>query len=143
MLEIGISGIDELKKELKQLAPAVRLKISRQALRKAGKQVLNDAKRLTPVDSGALRKSIKLNVKASRTKETASIVAGNNEAWYAHLVERGFMHTTRGKKGNRKPTARGFVDGKGYLRKALETNFENVIQTFVEAVKEAVNKTKR
>lgn len=60
---IGLEGFD---RKLKDLEAKLAKKIVRQALRAGGKIVATKAKALVPVDTGALRKSIKVRAAKGR-----------------------------------------------------------------------------
>lgn len=59
------------------------------ALREAVDAVVDEAKGRVPVDSGKLRDAIHVE----ETEDGYSIVAGDNEAFYGHLVEFGTTHS--------------------------------------------------
>lgn len=139
-LSMKINGLNEVKEKLKSLPDKVRAKVSRRALNQAAKILEAEAKARCPKDSGALAASIRTRVSVSTKREQAKIIAGNETAWYAHLVEYGFMHTTRGPKNQRKPTSRGFVDGKAFLRNTAEAKFEPAVDQFEQVVVETVQK---
>jgi HK97 gp10 family phage protein len=86
---IHVSGLADLNKALQALP----LKIERNALRgavRAGvKEFQTRARANVPVDSGALRKSIKIKTSARGGQVKATLRAGDKTAWYAHLVEFG------------------------------------------------------
>lgn len=133
--EIEIKGLNNIVATMKSFTAKEAFKVSRKGL-SAGKQTLvHTAKRLAPVDSGALRDSIRASISANAKRERLVIRAGNKEAWYAHLVEYGFMHTSHGRrKVDRTPTSRGFVNGKAFMRNALAMKANRVVDLFSKTV---------
>lgn len=116
MLEIEVKGLADLDAQLKALPTKIEVNVLRGAVR-AGQKVLQQrAQRLAPVQSGELRKSIKvrLNLKAARRGMVrADLVAGGKIAWYAHLVEFGSgQHYEGSGKSVRRP----------YIIKATDKN---------------------
>jgi len=68
MIAVDISGLGDtrLGKQLAKLEARIQKKIVRKALRTAGKMVLADARARVPVDTGALKKGLKLRAVKSR-----------------------------------------------------------------------------
>jgi HK97 gp10 family phage protein len=113
-------------------------------------EVVATAKRLAPKDSGALERSIKY-IKGSRatskgTQEgdpdlTVHIVAGNDEAWYARLVEFGTPpHENKGKfAGTQHPGTRPqpyFYPAWRAYRKRVKSRITRAMK---KGIKEAVS----
>ena len=61
----------------------------RGAVRAGTVPIRDEVKQRAPVDSGALRNSIRITSRARGGRVSASVKVGNREAWYAHLVEFG------------------------------------------------------
>ena len=81
MAKIILSGVPELDRKLKLLAANMANKITRGALRTAGKQLLEKTKAAAPVDTGRLRKGLKLKaLKRSRTRSGVMIQTPSREA---------------------------------------------------------------
>lgn len=57
-VDFKIEGAKEMERVLRELGPDVANRVGRQALRAGAKVIIDEAKRLVPVDSGALRDSI-------------------------------------------------------------------------------------
>lgn len=92
-----VSGLDALNKALQELPVKIERNALRGALRAGQKEIADLARSRVPVASGELRKSIRIKTSARGGKVTATVVAGNRKAWYAHLVEWGTrVHTIRG-----------------------------------------------
>ena len=106
--DLVISGLAELNSVLQQLPVKVENKILRGALRAGAKVFLLEARKRVPVQSGALRRSLRIKTSSRRGVVTATMIAGDSKtnktvhkkkgggikvtysnAWYAHLVEFG------------------------------------------------------
>lgn len=95
-----IVGGRQLSDDLQKLAPKIERNIMRGALRAGTVPIREEVKRRAPVDSGALRNSIRTTSRARRGQVSASVKIGNREAWYAHLVEFGTRpHVIKSKPG--------------------------------------------
>lgn len=89
MNDVRIRGLAELQAALDSLPAKIEQNIMRGALR-AGAVVLRDeAKAGVPKQSGDLRDSIRVSVRAKRGTVTSRVIAGNKDAFYAHMVEMG------------------------------------------------------
>lgn len=118
MAETNITGLDELYKQLQNLPTSIEVNVMRGALRAGLNQIKRVAEARVPQDSGALRKSIRIRADRKALKRGVvrlNLVAGNKEAFYAHLVEYGTasFYTGTGKTvgGAYKITPKG--EGKG------------------------------
>lgn len=108
MSEIHVKGLSDLQKLLNTLPAKIEQNALRGALRAAANVVKKEAQALVPKQSGALRDSIRVSVRARYGKVTASIKAGGgptkkqvrttpsgrtsvkySNAYYAHMVEYG------------------------------------------------------
>lgn len=84
-----IKGGKELDAMLASLAPKIEKNILRAALRSGAVVFRQEAKSKAPVDSGALRKSIKVSVGTKKGRITAKLKVGGKLAPHAMLVEYG------------------------------------------------------
>jgi HK97 gp10 family phage protein len=126
-----LQGMEGVKGLMKGLPEQVQKKIARETLKKAGATMAQEVKNRVPVDSGALKNSIKTRISLKGKFQTVSIEAGGKDAWYARLVEYGFNHTSHGKKKqDRKVTSAGFIQGRAFLRNSAAAKFEDVIASF-------------
>lgn len=105
--ETSVEGLADLNKVLETLPQNIERNVIRGALR-AGLNVMRGiARDRVPVRTGALKKSIK--VKAARSKKKGrvalNLVAGDQDAWYAHIVEfgSGSFYEGTGRKSKRRP----------------------------------------
>jgi HK97 gp10 family phage protein len=139
-LSMQIKGLKELEDELKKLPAKARAKIARKALKEAGEMMKQEVISRTPRKDGFLQASIRSKVTVNNKREQVQIIAGNENAWYAHLIEYGFTHTGHGPKNQRKPTSRGQVEGKAFLRGSAEAKFDSTVDIFEKTVIETVEK---
>jgi HK97 gp10 family phage protein len=124
---IDVIGAPELKAVLAALEPKVAKKLTRQAMRKAQKIVLADAKRLVPVDTGQLKKSLSIRaLKRSRSRFGVSVQTKEGlfkgEQFYGGFIE----------LGTKKMQARP------YLRPALYDNEARVREVFAGSLRELI-----
>lgn len=103
--EFPIVGAEKLRKQLAALGPRIAKKVIRQSLRQAGKIVQTEAKSNAPVDTGRLRKSIRVRAFKRSRKERIGINVQTNstnnvfkgKTFYGGFLEYGFR---RGKRSN-------------------------------------------
>lgn len=99
-VDFKLKGAEELNAALKELGPTVATKLRTPALRAGAAPVVKEAKRLVPVRSGALKKSITVRTirnvsfvpgKGLRTAGPSRVVIGflRPASRHAHLVEFG------------------------------------------------------
>lgn len=86
---LNISGGRELDEALRTLAVKVERNILRSALRQGANAYKDEVKQNIPVDSGDLRRSVRVSTRSKGGTVYASVKIGNKKAWYAHLVEFG------------------------------------------------------
>jgi len=94
-----IFGIKEIDKKLKRLTPKLGKKIVRKALRAGCAPIKEEAKTRCPVDTGRLRNSISIKIKAgARSRKKLEVMVTTSEstmamtvgdAWYGAVVEFG------------------------------------------------------
>ena len=151
MAELHIQGLAELHKALQQLPEELEKKILRGALGAGARVMKKAAQERVPVKSGALRKSVRVKTSArkGRYRLKATIVAGNKEAFYAHMVEFGTArHMIRA--GAKKALLFGGVmreqvehpgaDPHPFMRPALDASSEAAVQAFAEHVRQRLEK---
>jgi HK97 gp10 family phage protein len=61
------------------------------AVEEVAERIVEGAQERVPVDSGELRDAI--HVESDRERKEVRVVAGDNDAFYGHLVEYGTTHT--------------------------------------------------
>ncbi len=162
---VKISGLKELDDLLKALPGEIEGKIVRSALR-AGQKVIADAAKSNlaangNVKTGELYRSVKISFSKKEIERygwmRARLKAGNEKAWYAHLIEFGSGSYYAGTKNNSKrmpyeirPRNRKslFFAGlmkevivhpgikpKPFMRPALDANGQRSIEAFAEYVR--------
>lgn len=108
-----VTGLQELEKKLLGLGPAVSTKIGEDALIAAARPITSTMRRLCPVRTGALRRSITTSKITVRGTSLLARTIGFKKPgrFYSHLVEFGTSHSA----------ARPFV------RPALDSNADRSI----------------
>lgn len=90
---VKLTGFDQLIQALKTLSPKIQRKVGRAALTKACQPIIEDAKRLVPVDTGELEDSItSVAVRAERDSLKRNIGFRKTASWRAHFIEFGTIH---------------------------------------------------
>lgn len=150
MKNIKITGGKELAEALKQMPKQLQQNVMRQALRAGAKVIQDKAKELVPVDTGDLKKSIKIGT-SSRGKEVRSTVATKGDgAYIARFIEFGTAaHLIKGRNGGMlKFTARDGntvetmsvnhtgIKAKPFLRPALDSESNKAIMAVGERIRE-------
>jgi HK97 gp10 family phage protein len=141
MTGIVVRGLPQLNKTLQQLGPVIAQKIGDQALKAAAQEIADEAYRLAPVDTGALRESIVV-VSGRRAQKLAHVYGirvhpkdrismvtfEKPESRRAHLAEFGTRHSA----------------ATPFLRNAMRTKtndaFQAVVRTMERGIKREVKK---
>jgi HK97 gp10 family phage protein len=88
-----IQGLADLERKISELPQKLARNVMRGALRAGANTLRAEARAKVPVDSGALRQSIRVSARLRGTKATARVTAGGRarkgDAFYAHMVEFG------------------------------------------------------
>lgn len=156
MADIKINGLVELDKMLKELPAKIEANVIRGGLRAAAKVVLDEAKRLCPVEhpstegvkqgavTGELQRSIRISGRMSKGRVTYQVRAGNAKAFYAHMVEYGTARHFIKPKGSRSALffagyAHGEVDHPGakakpFMRPAIDNKAREAVDTLSEYI---------
>lgn len=134
----------KLKDKLKAMPEKVVRKVLRDALTPGAKRVLGKAIAYCPRDTGKLAASIELQKVSTKKEVGYNIGAGNREKdgpWYAHLIENGYFRAARGKgkrkwRGSLKGKTKklGYVPGKYFLSRALESEADAILNETTEAL---------
>lgn len=138
-----VTGNRALNRLLKGLPEKVQKKLSRQATRKAAKEiVLPDAKNRVPVNTGDLEDSLIVKaMKRSRGRFGHSVQtkdgAYQGDQFYGAFIEFGTKERRHkgGKKVGRIDPAKGFA----YLRPAIYDNRERIKELYVTAMKQFIS----
>lgn len=91
-------------------------------LGKAAMIVRETARQECPVNTGALRRSIR--IKIERLEKAAKVIVGNKKAWYPHIVLFGTVERfTRGRGLKRKKRrTTGVIAPNNFMQRALDMN---------------------
>lgn len=120
-VKVNLEGKEKIVKRLKQMGEAAGNVLMESAMA-GGKIALEDAKRNCPVDTGALKNSLKLS-KDKQTKKKATVkVDYDKDIKYGTFVELG----VRGREAN------------PFLRNAVDNNQKNINEEIAENVAKAV-----
>lgn len=127
---------------LSTLPAKIEKNIMRTALRAGANVIKVEAKKNVPIQSGDLKKSIKVSTNAKRGRVSASIKAGDKKAWYYLMVEFGTLaHAIQAKKGktlkfvardgkhiSTKSVMHSGAISKPYMRPALDNKASEAIE---------------
>lgn len=125
-IEVTVEGLPELSRQFDRLSAKLQRRTLRGALRKAGRPVLKEAKRLVPVKTKALKRS--LAMKTSVTRTTAVMTVGarkgakGSPSSRVHLTEKGTAHSA----------------AKPFLRPALVNKKQEALDRFTSALREEI-----
>ncbi len=114
--DFRIEGAREMERLLKELGPVAAQRLGDQALRAAGKTIVEEARRLVPVDTGRLRASIVVRTeRRAKSEDQRRVLIGflKPASRLAHLVEFGTVRMAP------RPFLRPALDGKA--GEALDT----------------------
>jgi len=92
MNDVEIIGMEDVLKKLKVLPAKVQKNVLTGAIRASAKPIIKEAKRLVPVDSGTLKKSIGIRKRRSRDKNIIHFSVAplsKKDGWYGRFVEFG------------------------------------------------------
>lgn len=133
----NIAGGSELDALLQTLSVKIERNILRSALRAGANVLKEEAKTNVPIESGDLRKSVRISTRAKRGVVTASLRAGDAKAFYWHFVEFGTAaHHIKSKNGRALSFAgvlAGFINHPGarakpFLRPALDAKADQALE---------------
>jgi HK97 gp10 family phage protein len=162
-VKVSFVGFDEFGKLLKEMQSdfneADQKKILTNAVRKAMQPVLSQAKALAPVDTGALRASLRVEARKPTRKDKKSIYVKTSDVVIATvttapskvLAKKQFLNIKTGKKQKGIPSdARAIANefgtakhgAKPYMRPALESQTGIVLDDLAGSLKLALLKYK-
>lgn len=126
----------ELVDILKKFPEKQAYNIIRTGILSGAELVAAAAKRLAPVDTGALAKSIKARRASGRGKDVLRAVVeaggGKGEAWYANIVEKG--HLVKQEDGK----TVGQVPAKPYMVPAIEETKDQILSTIESTIRDEI-----
>jgi len=151
MAELHVKGLAELHNVLQGLPEELEKKVLRNALAAGAREFKKAAQANVPVKSGALRKSIRVKTSArkGRYRLKALVIAGNAEAYYAHMVEFGTAaHMIKPAKGKalaflglaRDAVEHPGAQAKPFMRPAFDSGSEAAIKAFADSVRARLGK---
>lgn len=137
-----VTGVDELDKLLKGLPLKVQKKLSREATRKAAKEiVLPDAKNRVPVDTGDLEESLSVRaIKRSRYRFGHEVRTKDGfysgDQFYGAFIEFGTKERVHksGKQVGRIDPQKNFA----YLRPAIYDNEQQIKTLYITAMQRLI-----
>ena len=121
-------GDEEFEKVLQRMPLEIQLFVARYGCLAMGRVIAREARRLVPVDTGALRKSIRARTVRERFRgrkipSAAGVFVGGTGAAHANLVEHGTVKTS----------------AKPFLRPAIQRNTSEQHQAFVRESKKRLS----
>lgn len=127
-----ITGVDEIDRKLSRFEQSVQKKAIRKATREAAKVILEDARQRVPVDTGALRKSLRVrSLKRSRVRQGHQVMTGEGffkgDTFYGGFVE----------YGTKRMVARE------YMKKAMVAKESDTVQKFRTELSAAIEEAAR
>ena len=121
---IKLSGMKDVIKRLKRLPEKVDRRVMRKVVRAGSAVLLREAKRLTPVVTGNLKKGWKRRF--SRSNDPVAWAEVLNVANHAHMVEFG-----TGQRFTESGEYRGIMPASPFLRPALEATAEGIERAMI------------
>lgn len=143
--EVNVKGLKELGTALQGLPDKLQRNVMRAALRAGAKLVADQARESVPVDSGALRRSVKVGTRVQRGVVQANVKAGDKEAWYARFVEFGTAaHTIKARDGGYMMFGGAWVRSvshpgaraRPFLRPALDARADAAVRATAEKMRQ-------
>jgi HK97 gp10 family phage protein len=146
MTNVVLTGDKDLDRLLGALPAKMQKKFVRSALRKAGKIVLSKARDAVPVETGALKKGLKLRALKRQKYRIGVAVEHPTRERLAELQK-------DEAKGERIRTEKGYypaaveygaphAPARPHLRRGLEESKDSAVATFRQDVKDAVSEAK-
>lgn len=162
---VEITGLKELYDLLQDLPTKVEKNVMRGALRKGQNVIKDAAKSLINNKTGALSKSVRIRFKTKSEKMgwvRSHLIAGDKDAWYAHILEFGSAsyYTGKGKTVGRpykiesksgkplliaggnpvKSVMHPGVRPKPFMRPAFDSNSQNAINEMASYIRDRLPK---
>lgn len=142
---VWVTGIPELDAKLRSLEPKLAKKIYRRSVRKAAKPVLDTARSLAPVESGDLKRSLKIRAmkRSRRNKHIVGVQVVTGKEWfkgdqfYAAFIEFGAPGHKFFGKGDAP------LEPKPFMRPAHDANGSKVAEVFVSSMRQDLEEAAR
>jgi HK97 gp10 family phage protein len=144
-----VKGLKELQAMLDTLPAKMEANIMRSALRAGANVVKNEAQANVPVDTGTLRKGLKVSTRLKRGRVTASVRATGKHGWLAHFLEFGTAaHVIKAKPGKMLVFAGGAyravnhpgIRPRPFLRPALDSKSSAALVAVGNQIKKRLTK---
>ena len=138
---VSLRGFAEFEKKLRALPGKVARKVVRQALREGAKIIQAEAKARVPVDSGKLKKSIKVRAAKSRKKGTAAVVVQTGqgdfkgETFYGAFLEYGHKLGARRSSATTKDLRKQAADLRQYRKTTGDKRWESTEKSLRDRAK--------
>lgn len=145
MSDVQITGLPELQRFLDQLPAKLEANIVRSALRQGANVLRDEAKQNVPVQSGALRNSLKVSTRLRQGVASASV---RTKVFYARWIEYGTKaHAIAAKDGAlsfgglfAKSVHHPGVHARPFLRPALDARAQDAVIAVAEQIKKRLTK---
>ena len=126
---IELVGMDDVLNRLKKLPEKPTRRVTRKFLRAGSTPILKESRRLTPKDTGELRKAWKRSFAKSFDRD--QWVKVRNPAPHAHLVEFG-----TGERFTKDGKSKGSMPARPFLRPAVESKKGEAVRAMVKKADE-------
>lgn len=144
MSDVTIHGLADLSAILQSLPVKIEKNVLRGALNAGAQVIRKDAMAAVPVQSGALRKSIRVSTRSKGGSVSATIRAGDRAAFYAHMVEFGTAaHKIKAKPGSMLAIGVASVDHPGarskpFMRPALDGKSTAAVESMADYMRDRI-----
>ena len=155
--DFTITGGKEIMDVLAKFPVEMESKIMRGMVSASGREIAKEAKRLAPIETGDLRRSIRVSSRSPKNgKVTASVKAGGRRkgvsVYYAHMVEFGTKshvikpNKKRGKKaisfdgGVFADANHPGVTPRPFMRTAMDTQVQNALDASIKYARKRIAK---
>ena len=125
---VEIKGLKEVNRALKVLPERVQKNILTAGVRAVASDFAKSAKRLAPVDSGDLKKSIKVKKRRSKNRSYVRFTVGVDKTkfhvFYGHMIEFGTAN----------------IPAQPFMRPAFEQNKHSAVQKITHKIRQRLDK---
>lgn len=159
---VEVKGLDEIHQFLQNLPTKLESSILRGGLRVGAKTMADKARLYAPGKTGALRRSIKVTSTVKKGVAMATVVSGDKQAWYGHIMEFGSGSHYSGnlKKSKRRPykiestrkeslsingklvksVIHPGVEPRSFMRNALDRGYQAAIESAADYMRKRIAK---
>ena len=139
MVEIEVTGLEDLRASLAAREARITGNILKEAFREGANTLADTIRSLAPKKTGYMVNQLEVRATRRRDGATASVVFPTKSFPgfpYANVQEKGWF------AGSRKALNRKWVKGTGFMQKALLQHQQDVPEAIVERIKEAIEADK-